>query len=336
MPRLSASRPVSGQGAKPVAARLPVARAKPKKQTATQDRLTARTLFFRRVRRSLKPGLWIIGGVFVLALGSEVFRAIPAIGPVASPLLNPAGSIRHGIGSLAAMAGFRINHVEINGADTTPLPVIQAALGVGPGDPILGFSLANAALRIEQLGPIQNAIVERALPDTLIITVTERAPYAVWQISSADGTHSGADAATKFVLIDKAGNIIANQDAVAAKRRNPALLLLVGADAPQNAGTLMTELSAYPTIRARLVAAERIDGLRWNLVLKNNTVIKLPADNEQQALAQLDALQTSMALLDRPVEVIDLRLAGRMVIRPYPTAQNPPAISGTSTQADHT
>jgi cell division protein FtsQ len=332
MPRLSASRPVSGQGSKPVAARLPVARAKPKKQPAPQDRLTARKLFFRRVRRSLKPGLWIIGGVFVLGLGSEAFRAIPSIGPVVSPV----GSIRHGIGSLAAIAGFRIGHVEIIGADTTPLPVIQAALGVGPGDPILGFSLANAALRIEQLGPIQSAIVERALPDTLIVTVTERAPFAVWQTSSAASTHSGTDAATKFVLIDKAGNIIANQDAVAAKRRNPELLLLVGEDAPQNASTLMTELSACPILRARLVAAERIDGLRWNLVLKNNTVIKLPADNEQQALAQLDALQTSMALLDRPVEVIDLRLAGRMVIRPYPTAQNPPAISGTSTQADHT
>ena len=48
-------------------------------------------------------------------------------------------------------------------------------------------------------------------------------------------------------------------------------------------------------------------------------------------------LQSSMALLDRPVEVIDLRLAGRMVVRPYPSAAAVPTTgknSGASAQAD--
>jgi cell division protein FtsQ len=52
--------------------------------------------------------------------------------------------------------------------------------------------------------------------------------------------------------------------------------------------------------------------------LKNATVVRLPALNEQGALAQLADLQTSMALLDRPVAWIDLRLPGRLVIHPYP------------------
>ncbi len=321
MPRLSAVRTA------PV--RQPArtgSRAKAKKPAPMQDRLTSRALFFRRVRRSVKPGLWVLGGFCVLAIGSELFREIPSIGPVVSP----AGSLRHGFGALAAEAGFRVATIQINGAETTPEPVIRQALGVGPGDPILGFSLANAAARIAALGPVQNATVERALPNTLIVTVTERAPYAVWQTANTG-------VSPKFVVIDKNGKVIADQDAVAAKRRDPALLLLAGGDAPQNAGNLMTELAAYPRVRAHVAAAARVDGLRWNLILHNNTLVKLPSDNEQQAIAQLNQLQTNIALLDRPVEVIDLRFNGRLVVRPYPSAPPPStAPNSTQSQASHT
>jgi cell division protein FtsQ len=291
--------------------------------------LSSRALFLRRVRRNLKPGLWILGGFVVLAVGSELFREMPAMGPVVSP----AGSLRHGFGALAADVGFRVGTVKVLGADTTPLPAIEAALGVGPGAPILGFSLQNAAARIAALGPIQTATVERALPNTLIVTVTERAPYAVWQTAAAGTASAGAP---QFVVIDKKGNVIADQDAVAAKRRDPALLLLAGGDAPQNASSLMTELTEYPTVRAHVAAAARVDGLRWNLILHNNTLVKLPSENEAQAIAQLSQLQANIALLDRPVEVIDLRFAGRLIVRPYPSAAPPPPVNATASQASHT
>jgi cell division protein FtsQ len=304
MPRLTATRPEA------VTRPLPRAR-KTKKPPVQQDRLTARTLFMRRMKRSLKPGMWFLGGLCIVVIGSEGLRAIPAVGSV-----NAGGTIRHGFSAIAAVLGFRVEKIEILGADTTPLPVIQAALGIAKGDPSLGISLTQAAQRIEQLGPVQTAIVQRALPGTIIVTVDERAPYAIWQTADAKG-------AAKFVLIDKQGNVIPNQDAAAAKRRDPGLLLFAGADAPPNATALMTELRAQPTVFARVDAAQRIDGLRWNLTLKNQTVVKLPAQGEQDAIATLAGLQTSMALLDRPVESIDLRQPGRLVVHPYP--QPPPA-----------
>lgn len=304
MPRLTATRDAAPSRPEAVTRKLPRARAK--KPTVQQDRLTARALFMRRVKRSLKPGIWFLGALCVVVLVCEAFRAIPAVGPV----ISPAGTIRHGFASVAGALGFRINQIKILGADTTPLPVIQQALGVNTGDPSVGFSLEAAAARIEQLGPVQTAIVERALPGTIIVTITERAPYAIWQTQM--------NGAAKFVLIDKAGNLIANQDAAAAKRRNPALLLLVGQDAPANAATLMSELQAEKPVLSRVAAAERINGLRWNLTLKDQTVVKLPSENEQAALIQLADLQASMGLLDRPVEWIDLRAPGRLIVHPYP------------------
>jgi len=311
MPRVAAPRAAPGAAAgraEAVQRPLPAAR-KAKKPLPQQDRLTARKLFMRRVRRSLKPGIWLMGMVCVVVLVSEAFRALAAVGPV----ISPAGSFRHGFASAAAMLGFRVQKIEVLGADSTPLPVIDAALGVAPGDPSFGFSLQAAAARIEQLGPVQTATVQRALPGMIIVTVKERAPYAIWQTDDASG-------AAKFVLIDKAGNVIADQDAAAAKRRNPALLLLVGQDAPRYAAALMGELQAQKTVFSRVVAAERIDGLRWNLTLRDGAVVKLPADDEAMALAQLAGLQSAMALLDRPVEWIDLRQPDKLVVHPYPPA----------------
>ncbi len=294
-----------------VAAAAP-ARAKPKNSALPPDRLKARTLFFRRLKRSLRPGLWLLGGVLVIGAGVRALQAVPDIGPA----VTPAGGVSHAFSGLAAAAGFRVTKIEILGADTTPLPVIKAALGIVPGDPILGFSLRDSVARVEQLGPVQSATIQRAWPGTLIISITERAPYAIWQTA-------GAGEKTKFVVIDKSGNVIANQDAAAARRRNPALLLLAGQDAPQNASALMAELAASGPVMARVAAAERIDGLRWNLILKNQTVVKLPADDPQSALAILASLQTSMALLDRPVQFIDLRLPGKMIVHPYPAPAAP-------------
>jgi len=73
---------------------------------------------------------------------------------------------------------------------------------------------------VAQLGPVQSVTVERILPGTLIVSVTARDPLAIWQDNN--------NVTPQFVLIDKDGAVITNQDAAAAKRREPSLLLLSG------------------------------------------------------------------------------------------------------------
>ncbi|OYV34393.1 MAG: hypothetical protein B7Z81_10160, partial [Acidocella sp. 20-61-6] len=201
------------------------------------------------------------------------------------------------------------------GAKTTDPKLLAQAIGVSQGEPSLGFSLDAVQQRVEQLGPVQRATVERILPGTLRVSIVERDAAAIWQ-TGGDG------APTKFLLIDKAGNVITDQSATAAKRREPWLLLLVGADAPQHAAPLMDALHGEPAVLSQVAAAERVDGLRWNLILKDQTVVKLPVENAPAAIQELSRLQSSMRLLDRPVEMIDLRQPGRLVVRPYPTSES--------------
>lgn len=294
-----------------------------RKPPPPQDRLTQRTLFFRRVKRSMKPGLWILGAGAVLVVGVELVRSLPSTSHTArtQPVMvsvAPAPAERPGfLADALAGIGFRINKVEVHGASATDAAVLAQAIGVKDGDPTFGFSLSGIQQRVQALGPVQSATVERILPGTLVVNITERDVYAIWQ--TVRNGH------VVFQLIDKEGNIIADQSAATAKRREPSLLLLSGADAPQQVSTLIPELKAQPSVFSHVAAAERVDGLRWNLILKNRTVVELPAENAASALAQLASLQASMQLLDRPVESIDLREAGRLVVSPYETGPAPDA-----------
>lgn len=298
-----------------------------KKAPPPQDRLSQRTLLWRRIKRSIRPGLWVFGIGAVLVLGGELVRSLPSAPPapqkvqpavvaesapvmasappsVAGPVVKP-GLFAQALAGL----GFRIDKIEINGTSTATPAAVMAALGVKDGDPSFGFSLKAIQQRVEALGPVQSVVIERLLPGTLVVNVTERDIYAIWQT-----VQNGQPV---FQIIDREGNVINGQDAIQAKRREPSLLLLSGAGAPEQASVLIPELKAVPSVFSHVAAAERVDNLRWNLILKNHTVVKLPSENEQGALNELAALQTSIQLLDRPVESIDLRQSGRLVVRPY-------------------
>ena len=74
----------------------------------------------------------------------------------------------------------------------------------------------------------------------------------------------------------------------------------------------------FPAIEERIAAVQRVDDLRWNLIMKNHAVIRLPAQHAGAALAELMSIQNRIQILDRPVRIIDLRRASRLVVRPYP------------------
>jgi cell division protein FtsQ len=285
-------------------------RPRAKKAAPAPDRLSSRALFIRRLRRSLRPGLWLVGAVAVVAVIARLVSSLPAAAPATQSASAAHGS---GLASLGAALGLRISEVKITGAKETDMTLLRQEIDVHEGEPTFGFSLDAVRKRVEQLGPVQTATVERELPGTLVVSIAERNAFAIWQTGGTNGQPP------KFALIDKQGNVITDQNAIAAKRREPWLLLLVGADAPQNAQALITELQSVPSVFSHVVAAERVDGLRWNLVLKDRTVVKLPDAGEANAIDQLAALQASMQLLDRPVQSIDLRIPGRLVVTPYPT-----------------
>ena len=105
------------------------------------------------------------------------------------------------------------------------------------------------------------------------------------------------------------------------------LPLVVGAGAPEAAAALLDDLAALPALKSRVVAAVRVGERRWNLHLSNGADVLLPEGAEGAAMTKLMELQTSQALLDRPLQVVDMRLPDRLVVRPMASGA-PPAPAG--------
>jgi cell division protein FtsQ len=274
-------------------------------RTSIKDRISRRTMLLRRLRRWLQPVAW---SVFALAVALFVFLTVHSVAPGSS-----IASLRERLGGWTGFTGMRIAHVTILGRENAPEPWVTAALGVEKGAPILGFSVEAARQRIVELPWVEDVTVERQLPDTIVVALHERQPFAIWQNQN------------QYVLIGRDGQIIAHEDVGRFKDRLP---MVVGAGAASEAKALLTTLDKYPALRDRVVASVRVGERRWNLHMRNGADVLLPEGHETEALNRLMQLQQDHALLDRPLAAIDLRLPDRLTTRPQAeaaSANQPPA-----------
>lgn len=201
--------------------------------------------------------------------------------------------------SFAAEIGFRVKDMLVAGKQETKPEALMAALRIGYGDPILAFDATAAKARIEALPWVLSASVERVLPDTIIVRVQERQPLAVWQNRG------------EYQLIDATGKPIPG----AALDRFANLLQVVGEDAPAHAADLVRLLRTEPALAGRVKAAVRVGDRRWNLRLDNGVDVRLPEQDAQAAWARLADYERTHKVLERDVQVLDLRLPDRLIVR---------------------
>lgn len=273
-------------------------------RNSVHDRPSKWQMWRRRARRYAQPAIWSALSLVTLFIAVTLVRTAT---PTQAPSAGSVATLRESLGAAAATAGLRVRNIVIEGRANTPEPLLRAAIGASAGDPILGFSVEAARVRIESLTWVDQATVERRLPDTLVIALTERRPFAIWQYQN------------KFTLVDRAGQVVANQD-MSQFRDLP---LIVGAGAPAAASLLLDALTSRPVLGSRVMAAIRVGERRWNLRMNNGTDIMLPEGAEIAALDRLMALQQDYAVLDRPLQAVDMRLPDKLVLRPIPIDAHP-------------
>jgi cell division protein FtsQ len=266
-----------------------------------QDRPGRLRLWLRRRRGLAKPAaLMLLGAGALSAVGLGLYLADPA-GRVQSVVENAA--------ALGEAAGLEVREVILEGRVNAPLELVSAAVGLRRGDPILDFSPSDARARLESIAWVESAHVERRLPGTILVRLTERTPFAIWQ-------HQG-----RFSIIDRDGRVVTS-DTLDAFGPLP---LVVGAGAETRGAELYDLLLAHRPILERTLAMVRVGERRWNLRLHNGVDVLLPEGQEAPALNRLAEMHERHALLDRPLVAIDMRLPDRMVLRqpppPEPTPQ---------------
>lgn len=224
-----------------------------------------------------------------------------------------AAAARESLIAASAAAGFAVNDVLVEGRTETDRNAILRTLGVQRGDPILAIDLVEAREKLESLPWVSAAAVERRLPDTLFVRLSERQPMAIWQHDR------------RFTVIDREGRPLADAADLARRgnERIETLPQVVGANAPFQVPKLLAALDTVPALRDMVSAAIWLGDRRWDLKLSNGITVKLPEAGMTTALRQLAELNATGKVLDRDIVAIDLRQPDRAVLQTSATAVLP-------------
>ena len=208
--------------------------------------------------------------------------------------------------ALTQKQGLAVEEILVDGRNFTSKEELLGTLDIDRGTAILGIDLQKAQNRLLALPWIKSATVERRLPDTILVRLTERRPIALWQNKGA------------ITLIDERGAVILDQDI----NKFSGLILLIGSDAPSHAPELLKVLSSIPDLGQKVTSATRIGARRWDIKLFNSIIVKLPEDGAEQAWQRLSELQKNAKILEQNIVSIDLRLPDRLYIESQPS-ENP-------------
>jgi len=198
--------------------------------------------------------------------------------------------------------GFAVTQLLIDGRVNVDRDELKSLLGVRNGQSVFEPDLSLMKARVEALSWVKSAVVERHLPDTIYIRLSERQPMALWQRQG------------KIAVVDREGEILSETELSKFKD----LLIIVGADAPKFAPDLVAMLEAEPDFGGRVESAKWIGGRRWDLFLKNGVEVRLPEEDMGQAIKRLADAQREAQLMDRNVQAIDLRDPLRIVVQTAP------------------
>jgi cell division protein FtsQ len=258
--------------------------ARPRKAATLASRL--RRLRRRGVRRS---AIILAALAVVTALGWAVASDLPSRTVLAA---------ENTIARIMVTARLTVHEIELTGRREAEQGDIVAALHLRADEAILNVDLGAARERLESLGWIAEAEVSRKLPSTILVRLTEREPFALWQRGG------------RIALIDRSGEIIAEDHL----GRFTSLPLVVGEGGAETAAKLIDLIRTTPDLEVRVASLIRVSKRRWNVRFDNGVDLYLPEVGQVEAWRRLVALQRDDEILSRNLTHIDLRAADRAVI----------------------
>ncbi|MEX2519284.1 MAG: cell division protein FtsQ/DivIB [Paracoccaceae bacterium] len=197
---------------------------------------------------------------------------------------------------------FAVRRIDVRGNNLTPevAQEVRASLSPWLGASSLAADAAEIRAAVGQIGWVESAGVRLSAPETLIVTVRERRPVAIWRRGEA------------LTLLGAAGEHIAP---LAARAERPNLPLIAGDGADRAVADALAVIAAAAGVGPRLRGLVRVGERRWNAVIQDGPLVMLPALRAPDAMGYLAALDAGENVLSRDVTHVDLRLADRPTLR---------------------
>lgn len=224
--------------------------------------------------------------------------------------------------NLTAQLGFSVQEITISGISKLNVAQILHELELDTKqdskNSLVFLSTQNAKERIQEFPWVESVSIQKLYPRNLEIKIQEKQAYALWQRDNS------------MSIIDKHGDVIT--DFVESKFFN--LPILIGHGSQRKASEIIEPLRTYPELTAQVRAYRLVSRRRWDLILDNGITIRLPEDNLQTALLDLEELEDEFNVFSKDISVIDLRLADRIVFRLSENAVNQKNTSGNVTSGN--
>ncbi len=195
---------------------------------------------------------------------------------------------------------FHIKHVIIEGSEKSDKSQIEYKVNEFSRNLIVS-NIDTIKELVESSEWVKRAFIKKVLPSTLIINVIENDPYAIY---FREG---------KYFLLDLDGSIITE---INLENYSNDLLFVRGENSPEFLEKLIRDISiTFPNLMQNLKELEFIENRRWDLKLRNNLLIKLPDENIEQSLKNLQQLFEEQEVMQSNIIEIDLRIHGRAALK---------------------
>ena len=252
-------------------------------------------LEFRLKKKSKRRWkLKVLIGVMIMACG---------MGLALSPIGKKIGlGVQRGWHQVTERAHWQLDQVVVEGHKRTDKAALMKVLHIQQGQKMNTISLNEVRQKLLHLPWIKEAVVERHLPDKLVIRITEKVPVALWQNNQV------------YQPLDEKGNPIRDDKLLPSN-----LILVVGPDAPEHTLSLLAALEKVPRVSALTRSAVRVERRRWNLHLldaETGLEVMLPEVDFEAALKRLEYQDQQENLLKKNLQAIDMRLKDRIIVHP--------------------
>lgn len=164
--------------------------------------------------------------------------------------------------------------------------------------PLAQVNINDIHKKIMQKSWVEFCSVHKVFPNSLIIKVLEKEPIALWKNEQ------------NTFAIDKLGRAF---EIIISKNHAKILPYLAGQGANLNANKLINSMDQHKILKDNFYCGIYIGCRRWNIILKDGTLIKLPESNNLTS-AFIKASQI-MSDPSHNIDVIDLRNESKVYIK---------------------
>jgi len=198
---------------------------------------------------------------------------------------------------------FMVKLMSIEGASGEVSEDIREIMSLDFPVSSFDLDLAEMRARTEELDAVAIAELQIRPGGILHFAIEQREPAIVWR--RADGLE----------VLDRTGARVGPLD---ARSQRADLPLIAGEGADEAAVEALRILAVAGPVQERIRGLLRVGERRWDLVLDKGQTIKLPENGAVAALERVMARAQIQDLLERRIEVIDMRNPDRPTVRVAP------------------